>query len=231
MEQTPHQRTLEHEIVRLGRLLYERGLIVAGDGNISVRLGPNRVLMTPAGLCKGRLAPRDMVVVDLDGNLIRGAPGRRPSTERTLHLLLYQARTDVQAVVHAHPPTAVAATLAGVSMNTEWLPETILTLGAIPTAPYALTGTAEMYEAIEPFVADHDALLLSHHGALTVGATLDEALGRMEQVEHSARILLAAHQFGGVQPLPPTRVHELRSLREQMRARRTETEATPDRTE
>jgi L-fuculose-phosphate aldolase len=221
MEQVyPHQRTLEHEIARVGRLLYERGLIVAGDGNISARLGPNRVLMTPAGLCKGRLEPRDMVVVDLEGALIRSAPDRRPSTERTLHLLLYQARPDVQAVVHAHPPTAVAATMAGVSMNTEWLPETILTLGAIPTAPYALTGTAEMYEAIEPFVAEHDALLLSHHGALTVGTTLAEALGRMEQVEHSARILLAAHQFGGVRPLPPTRVYELRSLREQMRARR-----------
>jgi L-fuculose-phosphate aldolase len=228
MEQaTPHQRTLEHEIVRVGRLLYERGLIVAGDGNISARLGPNRVLMTPAGLCKGMLEPRDLVIVDLEGSLIRGAPGRRPSTERTLHLLLYQARPDVQAVVHAHPPTAIAATMAGVSMNTEWLPETILTLGAIPTAPYALTGTAEMYEAIEPFVAEHDALLLSHHGALTMGATLAEALGRMEQVEHSARILLAAYQFGGVQPLPPTRIYELRALRQQMRARRTATENTP----
>jgi L-fuculose-phosphate aldolase len=176
--------------------------------------------MTPAGLCKGMLAPRDMVVVDLEGTLIRGAPGRRPSTERLLHLLLYQARADVQAVVHAHPPTAVAATMAGVSMDTEWLPETILTLGAIPTAPYALTGTPEMYEAIAPFVEEHDALLLSHHGALTMGATLAEALGRMEQVEHSARILLAAHQFGGVRPLPPGRVAELRALRQQMQARR-----------
>jgi L-fuculose-phosphate aldolase len=207
--------TLAQDIVRTGRLLYSQGLIVAGDGNISVRLDGQRVLITPAGLCKGMLEPEDMVVVDLDDRLLESPRGHRQSSERLLHLLVYRARPDVQAVVHAHPPTAVAATLAGVSMNTEWLPETILTLGSIPTAPYALTGTSEMFEAIEPFIPQHQAILLSHHGALTVGTTLQEAFGRMEQVEHSAKILLAAHQFGGVQPLPAERVEQLRALRQQ----------------
>ncbi len=205
---------LEQEIVRSGRLLYEHGLIVAGDGNISARMSGDLILMTPAGMCKGLLQPADLVVVDLDGNMLQGAPQRRPSTERILHLMIYRARADVQAVVHAHPPTAVAATLAGVSMNTEWLPETVLTLGAVPTAPYALTGTVEMFEAVEPFIAEHQAILLSHHGALTVGDTVEQAHMRMEQVEHSARILLAAHQFGGVQPLSSERIAQLRTLRQ-----------------
>lgn len=201
-------------MVAAGRLLYERGLIVAGDGNISARLEAERILMTPAGLCKGRLAPHDLVETDLQGTLLHGTPGRRPSTERILHLMVYQARPDVQAVVHAHPPTAVAATLAGVGMDTEWLPETVLTLGTIPTAPYALTGTREMFEAVEPLLPDHNAMLLSHHGALTLGRSIQEALDRMEQVEHSARILLAARQFGPLQPLPPERLAQLRALRE-----------------
>jgi L-fuculose-phosphate aldolase len=106
----------------------------------------------------------------------------------------------------------VAATLAGVDMTTELLPETILTLGAIPTAAYALTGTPEVYESVAPYIMDHNGILLSHHGAVTMGDTLQRAFMRMEQIEHSARILLAAHQFGGAQPLPPKRLQQLRDL-------------------
>lgn len=212
---TEHQ--LRAAIVEVGRWLYERGLIVAGDGNISARLSGDTVLITPAGLCKGWLGSEDLVVVDLEGRLLRSSGGRRQSTEQLLHLEVYRARPDVQAVVHAHPPVAVAATLAGVPMDQPWLPETILTLGAVPTAPYALTGTIEMFEAIAPLIPDHDAILLSHHGALTVGATVQQAFMRMEQLEHSARILLAARQFGSIQPLPPERIAQLDALRLQAR--------------
>jgi L-fuculose-phosphate aldolase len=215
-----HQQALQDylaaEIVRIGQLLYEQRLIVAGDGNISVRLDNDLILMTPAGLCKGMLTPDDMVVVDLDGHLVQSLKGRTQSTEQLLHLLVYKARPDVQAVVHAHPPTAVAATMAGVSMATELLPETVLTLGTIPTAPYALTGTPEVFESVAPFIQDHNAILLSHHGALTVGGNLQRAFMRMEQIEHAARILLAAHLFGGAQPLPGERLEQLRALREKL---------------
>jgi L-fuculose-phosphate aldolase len=214
---------LAQEIVAVGQLLYQQGLIVAGDGNISARLPDDTLLMTPAGLCKGRLDLDDLVVIDLDDRLLASPNGHRASSERLLHLLTYQARPDVLAIVHAHPPTAVAATIAGVSLDSEWLPETILTLGAIPTAPYALTGTAEMFTAIEPYIAHHDALLLSHHGALTVGATVPQAFMRMEQVEHSAKVLLAAHQFGEVRPLPPEQIERLRELRLRHQAQQTQT--------
>jgi L-fuculose-phosphate aldolase len=162
------------------------------------------------------LMPDDMVVVDLEGRLVQSIKGHRQSTEQLLHLMVYKARPDVQAVIHAHPPTAVAATMAGVSMATELLPETILTLGAIPTAPYALTGTPEVFESVAPYIPDHNAMLLSHHGALAVGSNLQRAFMRMEQVEHAARILLAAHQFGGAQQLPAERLEQLRALRERL---------------
>lgn len=211
---------LAAEIVQVGAWLYQRGLIVAGDGNISARLPDGAILITPAGLGKGRLVPPDLVTITLDDTLLHSPRGHRPSSERLLHLLVYRARPDVQAIVHAHPPTAVAATLAGVSLAEEWLPETILTMGSVPTAPYALTGTAEMYEAVAPYIAAHDALLLSHHGALTMGHTPTQAFMLMEQLEHSARILLAARQFGTLHPLPPARIAELRALRERLRAER-----------
>ncbi|WP_298818531.1 class II aldolase/adducin family protein [Chloroflexus sp.] len=212
------EMTLRAEMVHCGRLLYERGLIVAGDGNLSARLPDGSILMTPAGLAKGMLQVDDLVVVDLDGHLLRGAPGRQPSSERYLHLFVYRQRSDIMACVHAHPPTAVGATLAGVSLAEPLLPEALIALGPIPTAPYALTGTPEMGEAIAPFVADHEAILLAYHGALTYGVTLMQAFHRMEQIEHCARALLAAHLFGGARPLPSERLAELAEVRRAFRA-------------
>lgn len=206
------EESLRAEIVRIGRMLYERGLIVAGDGNISVRLADGSILATPSGMCKGMLAPEDMVVVDLDGQPCREQQ-RRVSSEILLHLGAYRARPDVQSVVHAHPPVAVAATLAGVSLASCLLPETIITLGAVPTAPYAMTGTSEVSDSIAPFIEAHNAIMLSHHGAVTFGNNLMQAFWRMEQVEHTAKIVLAAHQFGGAQPLPAERIAQLDALR------------------
>jgi L-fuculose-phosphate aldolase len=212
MNQT--ERLLRQEIVRIGRLLYERGLIVAGEGNISARLGDDLIVTTPSGACKGMLEPEELVIVGLEGQVQAG--GRRPSSELQMHLAVYQHRLDVQAVVHAHPPIAVACTLAGVPMDACVLPEMVLTLGSVPTAPFALAGTHEMYLAIAPLLPHHNAILLTHHGALTVGDTLMRAYMRMEQVEQFAKILLAAHQLGGAQPLPPehlARIDEFRRNR------------------
>jgi L-fuculose-phosphate aldolase len=206
--------TFRAEIVAIGRRLYEDRLIVAGDGNLSIRLDEQHILTTPSGMCKGMLAPDDLVIVDLAGNVVEGL--RKPSSELKMHLAAYRARPDVRAVVHAHPPTAVACTLAGVGLDARLLPELVLTLGEVPTAPYALTGTNEVPESIAPLLPNHNAMLLSHHGALTLGATLWEAFMRMEQVEHGAKVLLMARQLGTITPLPSSRLAELDALRSRM---------------
>lgn len=211
--QTEH--TLREQIVAVGRRLYAHGLIVAGDGNISARLADGTILITPAGLSKGALHPADLVVVTADGALVRGIPGRRPSSEQLIHLAVYRLRPDVQACVHAHPPTAVAATLAGVSLSEPLLPEAVLALGPVPTAPYARTGTAALSAALEPFIPAHNAILLAYHGALTYGATPGAAYDLMEQLEHCAKILLSAHLFGGARPLPAAQIAEIVELRKQ----------------
>lgn len=213
------ENRLRQEICEVGRRLYQRGLIAAGDGNISARLPDDTILITPAGLCKGELRPEDLVVIDHDGQLLRAGPGLRQSSEQLLHLHVYHRRPDVAACVHAHPPTAVALTLAGISMEEPLLPEALLALGPVPTAPYARTGTAEMGVAIDALVADHDALLLSHHGGLTLAATPTAAYFLMEQLEHCARIVHAAHLLGSPIRLPEERIEELHALRRQIKAR------------
>ena len=208
-----NEAALRAELVQYGRRLYDRGLIVAGDGNLSARLAGGTFLMTPAGLAKAELEPSDLVVIDADGAVVAAADGRRPSSEYRLHLAVYRERPDVQACIHAHPPTAVGATLAGIDLTQPVLPELLIALGPLPTAPYALTGTDEMATAIAGLARDHQAILLAYHGAVSYGSSPAQAFHRMEQVESCARILLAAVAFGGIRPLPPERVAELDRVR------------------
>jgi L-fuculose-phosphate aldolase len=132
-----------------------------------------------------------------------------------MHLLAYQLRPDVQAVVHAHLPYATACTLAGIDLLEPILPEVVITLGGIPTAPYATPGSDEVPESIRGFIKGYDAILLSRHGAMTVGKDVTDAYNKMEKLEHTARVVLAARLQGPLPPLPEVEVEKLRRLREE----------------
>ena len=203
----PTRAAVARQIVRCCRRLWEAGLIAGADGNVSVRLDPDRLLVTPSGMLKSDLAAADLVEVDLAGRGLRGS--RRASSELDLHLRVYRARPDCGAVVHAHPPTATAYAVAGEPIPADVLPELILYLGSVPLVPYAMTGTPALGDAVEPFLAGHVALLLANHGAVTWGADLVAAQIRMESLEHSARILLAARALGHTTRLTPEQVRAL----------------------
>ena len=194
-------------LVACGRRLDALGFAPATDGNISARLGPHALLVTPAGREKGGLSPEELLVVDLEGTVVGGAG--RPSTETPMHLLCYRRRGDVGGVVHAHPPVATAFAAAGVPLDAPVMPEIVLTVGAIPLVPYATPGTEELARALEPWVDGHDAFLLASHGVLTLGRDVREALHRMERVEHLAKVTLAARLLGGPRPLTDTQVVSL----------------------
>ena len=192
--------------------LHARGLLAAADGNVSVRLPDDTVLLTPAGVNKARLPPGSLARVALDGRILEG----RPSTERAMHLAVYRASADARVVVHAHPPTAIAWTLARPGLTelpTDTLPELLLAAGRVPIVPYARPGTEEMGTVLLPFLPSHRLLLLSRHGALAWGESMEEAVNGIERVEHSALILKAAEELGGSTPLPPLELEELRVLR------------------
>jgi L-fuculose-phosphate aldolase len=197
------------------RRLAAGGLIAGRDGNLSVRLGPDRVLVTPSGLIKSLLSAGDMVEVDASGRKRRGR--RNPTSELDLHLRILTHRPDVGAVVHAHPPAATGFAVAGEEIPANLLPELIFLVGRVPIVPYGTPGTPELGDRVEAYLAEHDALLLANHGAVTMGRTLDQAWIRMESLEHAARIVVAARTVGRPQPLDAAAVGKLEALRAQAR--------------
>jgi len=195
------------------RQLAARGLIAGRDGNLSVRLGPERALVTPSGVLKSLVDPADMVEVDFSGK-VRRRGSRKPTSELELHLRILRHRHDVQAVVHAHPPAATGFAVAGETIPGNLLPELIFVVGPVALVPFGMSGTRELGDQVVPYLDGHDALLLANHGAVTMGRSLDEAWIRMESLEHSARIILAARQVGQPQPLSAEAVRALVQQRE-----------------
>lgn len=203
----------ERELIcRVGGLLYDRGYAAANDGNLSVRVGEDRLLITPSGVGKGRMTPDMLLVTDLDGQVVEG--DRHPSSETKMHLMVYRRRPDAGAVVHAHPPVSTAFAVCRRGLETPYLAELAAGLGTVPCTPsFAMLSTDEVPESVEPYLPDHNAVLLANHGALAWGADLWEAFDRLETVEHTAKIVLNAEALGGGVPLTAEEVARLQSLR------------------
>jgi L-fuculose-phosphate aldolase len=206
----PPERRLREQLLQIGRLCYERHLLVALDGNLSARLSEDLLLCTPAGCHKGLLTEDQLLIVDCDGRVVRGRG--EPTSEMAMHLACYRARSDVEAVVHAHPPIATACTIAGTSMARCVLPEVVLTLGTVPTLEYDTTGTAALAERVGLAVRAHDAVMLDRHGAVCVGTSLLDAFCKLETLEHMAMVMKAAVELGGIRDLPCDEAAKLRSM-------------------
>ena len=202
------------EMLRVGRVLLDSGLTVSNDGNFSVRLDAQRILITPAGLCKGRLNAEDLLILGVaDGAVLAAAAGRRPSSETNIHLEVYRRFPQVGAVIHAHSPFVSALAITGTPFPDDVLPEVVLTLGDVPTTRLATPNTQDYLDAVTELVAGHVAIVLNHHGAMTVGPDLETALIALERMEHSAHVYWLARGFGSVERLSPGMVEELRAQR------------------
>jgi len=206
------EEELRREIVRIGKWLYRLGYMPATSGNLSVRLDEHRLLVTPTGVSKYLLRRADMVMVDLEGRQLGGS--RRATSELGMHLTFYRERDDVQAVIHSHPPVATAFACAGRALDELLCQEAAMTLGPVPLARYATTGTDEVADSVRPFIPAYDTILLANHGAVACGTTLFDAFLKMETLEHVAQIRLAVHQLGSFTTLAQEQEERLRLARE-----------------
>ena len=195
----PNEHQLRREIVNTGKALHRAGFIAACDGNLSVLLDEDRILVTPTGMSKGAMQPSDLVVVDRSGRKLKGRRG--VTSEIGMHLLIYKLRSDVRGIVHAHPRTATGFAAAGMALNQPLVCEVVIGLGQIPLAPYGTPGTPELANTLEPYVPQYDAILMANHGVVAYGANLQSAYMKMETVEHFAQIALVTHVLGQQQLL------------------------------
>ena len=201
---------IKEEMCLVGKLLYDRGYVVSNDGNISVRVAENEILITPSGVSKGRMTTDMMVRTDLEGNVLEG--NQYPSSESKMHLRIFCSRPDVMSVVHAHPPISTAFAVAHRPLTERYLSEMVIGLGEVPVTEFAMPSTDEVPDSIVPFIADHSALLLANHGALAWGPSLWAAFDRLEVVEQTAKIHLYVDQLGGGKEISPQQAQQLRAM-------------------
>jgi L-fuculose-phosphate aldolase len=203
---------LREEICRVGQRLYDLFFVAGNDGNISIRLSDDEILITPTGISKGYMKPEDMLKIGADGHIIsKTKQNLAPSSEHRMHLVIYRHRPDVRGVVHAHPPTATGFAVAGKGLDKPFLPEVVVRTGPTPVVPYAIPGGDELPASLIPFLDGHDALLMGNHGVVAYGKTAREALFNLETVELNARIYLTAYQLGNVNYLDERDVEALKS--------------------
>lgn len=202
---------LKQDIVEVGKRLYTKGFVASNDGNISIRISEREILITPTGVSKGYMDTSDILKVDINGNVISGA--KKPTSEMKMHLSVYRKRDDVQAIVHAHPPKSTAFAIVGKTCDKITLPEVIFSLGFVSLAEYGTPSTDEVPKAVEKHIGNSDAILLSNHGALTVGKDVYDAYYKMETLEHFAGITLYARLLGGEKALNSQQVEELFRVR------------------
>lgn len=174
-------------IIEAGARIYRSGFVAANDGNISCKIDDNLILVTPTGVSKGFMTPEMLVKIDLDGQIIGDG---KPSSEVKMHLRAYREDPAIQGVIHAHPAVSTSFSIVGLEMNCPLVAEAVLVTGNILIAPYAKPGTYAVPDSVAPYVKEYHGVLLENHGALTWGRDLDQALNRMEAMEHQAKITM-----------------------------------------
>ncbi|MEA5155023.1 class II aldolase/adducin family protein [Raineyella sp.] len=205
------ETTIREQICQVGRWLWQKGMVAANDGNISVRLGQDRIICTPTGVSKAMMDADLLPIVTVDGDPVddRALP---PSSEIKMHLAVYREDPSVGAVVHAHPLYATMWAVAGQPISARMLPETVVTMPQVPLAPYATPSTQAVPDSVVPLVAGNRACLLENHGALTWGHDLLSAYLMMERLEYTAQLTWHLSLTGRGRDLPDAEVTTLRTL-------------------
>lgn len=210
------EEEIKEQICDIGRRMYQRNMVAANDGNISVRLGEHEILCTPTGVSKGFMTPEYICKIDETGKILEANGNFRPSSETKMHLKVYERRPDVKAVVHAHPMFATAFAICGIELTAPIMPEAVVNLGPVPIAPYATPSTEEVPNSIEGFLADHQAILLANHGALAWGKDLMTAYYKLESLEFYAELLYRTRQLGGARELNQEQLEKLYEVKRKL---------------
>ncbi len=208
-----NEQAVKEQVCDICEKMWQLGWVAANDGNVTVRLEDGSILATPTGMSKAFITPDKLLKINNRGEIIEGAEGYRVSSEIKMHLICYEKREDVGAVIHAHPPGSTAFAVAHKPMDMYNMTEAVSTIGSVPLTPYATPSTDEVPNAIEPYLEEHDVMLLENHGSLAVGKDLVTAFYRMESLEHWAKVTINAIIIGGYKEISKDNIDRLIDLR------------------
>ncbi|HOL47075.1 MAG TPA: class II aldolase/adducin family protein [bacterium] len=217
---------LKKEIIKIGRIMYEKDFVASNDGNITIKVDDDLFLATPTGISKGFMTEEMLLLINSKAEVIQG--NLKPSSEIKMHLEVYKNRSDVNAVVHAHPTFATAFAINNIPLAVNVLPEIIVTLGSVPVAKYATPSTEEVPAAVREYIKQTDAMLLANHGVLTVGKDVWDAYFKLEQIEHYAKILFFGMQLGNIRILSEEEVNKLKEVKEKLKIQSKSFECSAD---
>lgn len=207
----PTEAEAKASIIEVGRRMYQRGLVASNDGNMSCKVSENELWATPTGVSKGFMTEDMLVKMDMEGNVLEGK--LKPSSEMKMHLRIYRENPEIVAVTHAHPPVSTSFAVAGKPLESPILQESIVQLGTVPVAKYAVPGTEGLAESVVPFCKSHNAVLLANHGVVTWGSDVFNAYFRLESVEYYATIMMYTNIIGERRELNDKQIAELMAVR------------------
>lgn len=210
MSYTSHQEA-KADILEAGRRLYQRAFVAANDGNISARMEDGTIWATPTGVSKGFMTEDMLVRLTPEGEILEGS--RKVSSEIAMHLAVYRKNPDLGGIVHAHSPAATAFATQGRDFDMAVSLETAVQLGVIPCAPYAVTGSKKLAENAASYCEEFNGCFLEHHGAVTWGADVTQALFRTECLEHTIIMYEHMRALGQVRLLTEAQLTELEAVR------------------
>ena len=204
---------IKDQICDVCHKMWQLGWVAANDGNVTAMLDDGTLLATPTGMSKSFITPDKLIRIDRAGNILEAPNGLRPSSETKMHLRCSDKRDDVRSVIHAHPPGATGFAVAHKAMDMYNMIEDVAAIGSVPLTPYGTPSTFEVPDAIEPYLEEHDVMLLENHGALAVGSDVITAFYRMESLELWAKITINAVILGGSCDISRDNIQKLINLR------------------
>lgn len=205
-----YKRALTEKIIRYGRLCGEKNYSPGYSGNISARY-KDGMLITVSGSANGYLTKNDVVYADFDGNSLER--GKKPSSEKFLHIELYKMRPDFNFIIHVHSPYLSAFASSGKDLMAPIMAENIYYFGGIPLAEYALPSSMELVKNTAKYFNEYDAVLMANHGFIVASKTMEDAYLKLELAETYAQVVINTEILGGAKQLTQEQANEIYKLR------------------
>ena len=197
-------------IIKYGKLCGEKNYTPGYSGNISARF-EDGMLITTSGSANGYLKAEEIVYTDFNGNPLE--EGKKPSSEKFLHIELYKKRTDFNFIIHVHAPYLSSFASAGKDLMAPIMAENVFYFGGIPLAEYALPSTMDLVYNTAKFFDEYDAVLMANHGFIVGAKTIEDAYLKLELAESYAQVVLNTEILGGAKLLTEKQAQAILNLR------------------